>query len=326
MRSVPRMRRRSMSASRCMSATRPRRRASPPQRRRHSRAPSRRCRACGCAGSCACRRRAATLRRSAVIFTCSVTSSTTCAGTVSTWTLCRWACRATSRRLSRKGRPWCGWGAHCSASVRVSGEPPCPRAQCDNLLPIATLPIVRVTTYMKNVDIAFIGGGNMARSLIGGLLADGVTPERIWVADPNEAALHTHQTHFGVHTATDNRHAAAQADVVVLAVKPQVAKDAAQDLSPVIRQRPALVISVAAGIREGALRAWLGKNCAIVRAMPNTTSLVRSGATALFANPHVTSEQKNLAESILRAVVMTLWVEDESLMDAVTALSGSGPA
>src|SRR3569623_1298431 len=137
---------------------------------------------------------------------------------------------------------------------------------------------------MKNVDIAFIGGGITARSLIGGLLADGVTPERIWVADPNEAALHTHQTHFGVHTTTDNRHAAAQAEVVVLAVKPQVAKDAAQDMSHVIRQRPALVISVSSGIRECSLRSWLGKNCAIVRAMPNTPALAGCGATALFSN------------------------------------------
>ena len=179
---------------------------------------------------------------------------------------------------------------------------------------------------MKNVDIAFIGGGNMARSLIGGLLTDGVAPERIWVADPDEAALHTHQTRYGVHTTTDNRHAAAQAEVVVLAVKPQIAKDAAHMLTDVVRQRPVMIISVAAGIREATLRTWLGDECAIVRAMPNTPALVGSGATALFANPNVTVEQKNLAESILRAVGMTLWVHDESLMDAVTALSGSGPA
>lgn len=179
---------------------------------------------------------------------------------------------------------------------------------------------------MKNVDIAFIGGGNMARSLIGGLLADGVAPERIWVADPSEAALQTHQAHFGVHATTDNQHAAQQAQVVVLAVKPQVCKDAAQALASILAQRPALVISVAAGIRERDLRAWLGTSTAIVRSMPNTPALVGSGATALFANPNVSTEQKNLAESILRAVGMTLWVEDESLMDVVTALSGSGPA
>lgn len=179
---------------------------------------------------------------------------------------------------------------------------------------------------MKNVDIAFIGGGNMARSLIGGLIADGVKPARIWVADPNPASLSDHQNHFGVRTTTDNSQAARQAQVIVLAVKPQVAKAAAQSLAGVLRERPALVISVAAGIRITHLRDWLGEETAIVRCMPNTPALVGSGATALFANPHVTREQKDLAESILRAVGMTLWVDDEDLMDAVTALSGSGPA
>lgn len=179
---------------------------------------------------------------------------------------------------------------------------------------------------MKNVDIAFIGGGNMARSLIGGLIADGVKPARIWVADPNPASLSDHQNHFGVRTTADNSQAAGQAQVIVLAVKPQVAKAAAQSLAGVLRERPALVISVAAGIRITHLRDWLGEETAIVRCMPNTPALVGSGATALFANPHVTREQKDLAESILRAVGMTLWVDDEDLMDAVTALSGSGPA
>lgn len=179
---------------------------------------------------------------------------------------------------------------------------------------------------MKNVDIAFIGGGNMARSLIGGLIADGVKPARIWVADPNPASLSDHQNHFGVRTTADNSQAARQAQVIVLAVKPQVAKAAAQSMAGVLRERPALVISVAAGIRISHLRDWLGEETAIVRCMPNTPALVGSGATALFANPYVTREQKDLAESILRAVGMTLWMDDEDLMDAVTALSGSGPA
>lgn len=179
---------------------------------------------------------------------------------------------------------------------------------------------------MKNVNIAFIGGGNMARSLIGGLLADGVLAERIWVTDPNESALQSLQSHFGVHTSADNQFAAQQAEVVVLAIKPQVSKDVAQALASSVAQRPVLVISVAAGIRERDLRSWLGTQAAIVRTMPNTPALVGSGATALFANPNVSADQKSLAESIMRAVGMTLWVDDESLMDAVTALSGSGPA
>ena len=179
---------------------------------------------------------------------------------------------------------------------------------------------------MKDVTIAFIGGGNMARSLIGGLLADGVTPNSIWVADPNESVLRNHHSRFSVNTTADNGEAARHAQVIVLAVKPQVARTVAQALAPAMRDRRPLVISIAAGIRESDLRRWLGVDTAIVRTMPNTPALVGSGATALFANPAVNKEQKNLAESILRAVGMTLWVDDEGLMDAVTALSGSGPA
>jgi len=179
---------------------------------------------------------------------------------------------------------------------------------------------------MKDSTIGFIGGGNMARSLIGGLLADGVLPQHIWVSDPNETALRNLQTHFAVHTTASNSEAARHAQVVVLAVKPQAAKAVAQELAPLVQGKRPLVISIAAGIRETKLREWLGEDVAIVRTMPNTPALVRSGATALFANAITSKEQKNLAESILRAVGMTLWVDDESLMDAVTALSGSGPA
>ena len=179
---------------------------------------------------------------------------------------------------------------------------------------------------MKDVTIAFIGGGNMARSLIGGLLADGVSPHHIWVADPNEACLHNLHDHLGVHITTDNKEAILHAQVAVLAVKPQTAKVVAQELAPTINAKLPLVISIAAGVRESHLMDWLGKNIAIVRTMPNTPALVGSGATALFANTAVSKEQKNLAESILRAVGMTLWVDDEALMDTVTALSGSGPA
>lgn len=179
---------------------------------------------------------------------------------------------------------------------------------------------------MKDTIIAFIGGGNMATSLIGGLIADGMTPQNIWVSDPNETILSHHRRRFGVHIAADNREAVRQARVAVLAVKPQIAKDVAQALAPVVQGTRPLVISIAAGIRESHLRQWLGTGVAIVRTMPNTPAMVGSGATALFANPAVSKEQKNLAESILRAVGMTLWVDDEALMDAVTALSGSGPA
>jgi pyrroline-5-carboxylate reductase len=103
-------------------------------------------------------------------------------------------------------------------------------------------------------------------------------------------------------------------------------KSVASELAPALARHRPLVISIAAGIREPALRGWLGEQTAIVRTMPNTPALVQSGATALYANPAVSEDQRNLAESILRAVGLTLWIDDESLMDAVTALSGSGPA
>lgn len=179
---------------------------------------------------------------------------------------------------------------------------------------------------MKDINIAFIGGGNMARSLIGGLLDDGIPASQVWVADPNASALQNIQEDFAVRTTPDNSEAARHARVVILAIKPQIAKSVAMELAQAIQNSQPLVISIAAGIRESDLRSWLGEDTAIVRTMPNTPALVRSGATALFANSAVSKEQKNLAESILRAVGMTLWVNDEDLMDAVTALSGSGPA
>ncbi len=179
---------------------------------------------------------------------------------------------------------------------------------------------------MKDLNIAFIGGGNMAHSLISGLIDDGMPADRLWVSDPNTPALRNLQQRFAVHTTSDNLEATQHGQVVILAVKPQLAKAVAQGLAPALQATHPLVISIAAGIREADLRLWLGDGTAIVRTMPNTPALVRSGATALFANSKVSKEQRDSAESILRAVGMTLWVEDENLMDAVTALSGSGPA
>lgn len=179
---------------------------------------------------------------------------------------------------------------------------------------------------MKTVSIAFIGGGNMARSLVGGLIANGYDTQALWVADPDPHQRALVQTQFGVHTSADNRTVAEQGTVLILAVKPQVLREAAQPLAEIVQRRKPLVISVAAGVREASLRAWLGEGVALVRTMPNTPALVGSAATALFANPWVSEKQRQLAESILRAVGLTVWVEDESLLDSVTALSGSGPA
>lgn len=179
---------------------------------------------------------------------------------------------------------------------------------------------------MHQRTIAFIGGGNMARSLISGLIADGYGADRIWVSEPAEAKRAELHGHFSIHTTESNAEAAAAANVLVLAVKPQVLKDVAQELAAAVQARKPLVISIAAGIREQDLQRWLGGGVAIVRTMPNTPALVQSGAAALYANAAVSGEERNLAESILRAVGLTVWVEDEALMDAVTALSGSGPA
>lgn len=179
---------------------------------------------------------------------------------------------------------------------------------------------------MKNTTLAFIGCGNMARSLIGGLVADGWDPARIHVADADPDQLERISRTFPVLTYTQNNAAAVHADVVVLAIKPQITAVVARELAETIARQQPLVISIAAGIRESALRSWLGEQTAIVRSMPNTPAMVQSGAAALYANPAVTETQRSIAESILRAVGLALWIEDEALMDAVTALSGSGPA
>ncbi len=179
---------------------------------------------------------------------------------------------------------------------------------------------------MKEKRYAFIGGGNMARSLIGGLVNDGCDPAQIWVSDPSSEQRQQLAATFGVHTETANLQAVRQADVVILAVKPQVIEAVATEIAEAVQQQQCLVVSIAAGIRSADLERWLGGHCAVIRTMPNTPSLVGSGATALFANQTATAAQRDLAEFIMRAVGLTLWLDDEPLMDAVTALSGSGPA
>lgn len=163
----------------------------------------------------------------------------------------------------------------------------------------------------------------MARSLIGGLLADGYAAARIHVSDPDADSIAALARDYGVNVGSDNQRLAAQCGVVVLAVKPQVMKAITTALTP---GTGVLFISIAAGIRSADLERWLGGQAAIVRTMPNTPALVQSGATVLYANTQVSADQRDIAESILRAVGLTLWLEDEQLMDAVTALSGSGPA
>ena len=179
---------------------------------------------------------------------------------------------------------------------------------------------------MKTNKIGFIGGGNMASSLISGLIASGHAPEQIWVSDINSDTLAALKKQLHVHTSVNNDDIINAVDVVVLAVKPQSLSAVAQSAATLIQQKKSLVVSIAAGINQNSLSRWLGADTAIVRCMPNTPALVLTSATALHANNKVTDEQRDLAENILRAVGIALWVDDEAELDAVTAVSGSGPA
>lgn len=172
--------------------------------------------------------------------------------------------------------------------------------------------------------LAFIGAGNMARSIIGGLVQEGYPPELIRASDLNNEALKRLSGDFGIGTG-DNETITEWAEVVVLAVKPQVMKSVAQSLRPNLAHQP-LLISIAAGIDEASLGHWLGEDQAIVRCMPNTPALVKTGASGLYANRHTSDTQCTQAEQILGAVGTVQWLENEHLMDAVTAVSGSGPA
>lgn len=179
---------------------------------------------------------------------------------------------------------------------------------------------------MNIQKIGFIGGGNMASSLISGLIASGHSPQHLWVSDINPDTLTALAKNLNVHTSASNDTVINEVDVIVLAVKPQTLSTVAKSATPLIRQKKTLVVSIAAGISQHSLSQWLGADTAIVRCMPNTPALVLTGATALHANTSVTPEQRNLAENIMRSVGIALWVKDESELDAVTAVSGSGPA
>lgn len=179
---------------------------------------------------------------------------------------------------------------------------------------------------MENVTLAFIGTGNMATSLIGGLIDDGFPASSLWVSGPTVEKLAAIQARFAINTTTDNQEAASKAQVAVLAVKPQVLPVVAKELAGVVQANHCLVISIAAGVRHADLSKWMGKEVAIVRCIPNTPALVGSSATGLCANDYVSAEQQALAESVMRAVGITQWLKQEEDMDTVTALSGSGPA
>ncbi|MBK1724385.1 pyrroline-5-carboxylate reductase [Thiocystis violacea] len=179
---------------------------------------------------------------------------------------------------------------------------------------------------MSKAKITFIGGGNMATSLIAGLVADGYALHDIRVVEPNPERRNALQARYGVRAFAEGAEALADADTLVLCVKPQVAREVCTGIAPALPARAPLVVSVMAGVPERTLQGWLGSRLPIVRAMPNTPAMVQTGAIGLHASPEVDAEGRNRAETILRAAGLIRWVEDEGKIDAVTAISGSGPA
>lgn len=174
--------------------------------------------------------------------------------------------------------------------------------------------------------IAFIGAGNMASSIVGGLLDSGHPPERISAADPFPPSLQRLRELGPVAVFDDNAAAVEGADIIVLAVKPQVMAEATDSIAPAVQANSALVVSIAAGVTIASMQARLGPQAAIVRCMPNTPALLGCGATGLFANVQTTPGQREFAERVLSAAGITCWVDTEHELDAITALSGSGPA
>jgi pyrroline-5-carboxylate reductase len=174
--------------------------------------------------------------------------------------------------------------------------------------------------------LAFIGGGNMAAALISGLTKRGLSAERLIVADPSQDQLERLVRDYAVKTAPDNVSAVQGAEVVVLAVKPQQMRAVALSLAPHLAATRPLVISVAAGIPHASLARWFGPQVPVIRTMPNRPALNGFGATGLYAPAGIGAAYRALAEDIMAAVSATVWVEHESQMDTVTALSGSGPA
>lgn len=178
----------------------------------------------------------------------------------------------------------------------------------------------------SNISITFIGGGNMARSLIGGLIQKGLSAEKIKVSEPVTSLAEGLAKDFSVATFSDNADACATSNIWVFAVKPQVIKTVCQQLSSLAQTNKPLIVSIAAGITSQQLNLWLGGNMPVVRIMPNTPALLGAGASGLFANAHVGTEQKQHAQDLMQATGITVWIESENLMDVVTAVSGSGPA
>nr|WP_298413811.1 pyrroline-5-carboxylate reductase [uncultured Halomonas sp.] len=174
--------------------------------------------------------------------------------------------------------------------------------------------------------ITFIGAGNMASAIFGGMIDNGYPADAITATSPDDSALAQLRERHEIHTSSDNAAAVAESDVVVLAVKPNIMRDVCADLRDSVQARQPLIVSVAAGLTADTLDEWLGGGLPIIRCMPNTPSLVGAGASGLYANARVSEDQRRLTTTLLEAVGLVEWVDDEALLEAVTAISGSGPA
>ncbi|AVI21568.1 pyrroline-5-carboxylate reductase [Xylella fastidiosa] len=194
------------------------------------------------------------------------------------------------------------------------------------ITPFSSIAMPHVSLLPSPSPIAFIGGGNMARSMIAGMIRQGAPSTSICVIEPIAALRDALIADFNIKAVTTATEAATDTSTWVLAVKPQVMPDVCATLPLPVQPNTPLVISIAAGITTCKLKHWLGDTCAIVRAMPNTPALLGAGVTGLFATSHTTATQRTLAEELFNSVGKTLWITEEALMDAVTAVSGSGPA
>ncbi len=174
--------------------------------------------------------------------------------------------------------------------------------------------------------ISFIGGGNMAHSIIGGLVASGWAAGRIYVSDPVESRRNLLEQEFGVHVHHDNQPCVENSRIVVFAVKPQLMRQAVTSIDHQLRTDRPLVMSIAAGIRIADIIRWIGAPLPVVRVMPNTPALINSGVSAMLANPQTSDHQRMIAESVMQSVGSVVWVDSERDIDVVTGISGAGPA
>lgn len=178
---------------------------------------------------------------------------------------------------------------------------------------------------MNTQKIAFIGAGNMASAIIGGLIKQNIPAANLTASGPDQSQLSNLETNLGINITTNNHDAASSADVIVLAVKPQILQSVCEDLSASLAHQP-LIISIAAGVEMESLDSWLGHDLPIVRCMPNTPAQVLKGASGLAANSRVSDAQKSIAYNLFSAIGVVEWLDNEHQIHAITALSGSGPA